>query len=285
MAKLEISREMAQELTDFVYSATGCHTVVCGEGGVIIGDSAKTRYGIVHDGARRMMLGEIDEFFVTAEQAAQGQMKEGQNYPIVFDGARVGSFGVAGELTIARPIAKVVAALFGTRLRQQQQIQLIETMSGQVSAQAQQAAAAAAVEEISASSQELAATTEKVSRLAENAVERVKETAHILDMSRAIASETKLLSLNASIEAARAGEVGRGFAVVAQEMQKLAQNSAEATETINKILAEIRKANEDVIGGVHQSAEISGEQAKAMEEIVHMVEAMQDTSQKLKAVF
>ena len=156
-------------------------------------------------------------------------------------------------------------------------------MSGQVSAQAQQAAAA--VEEISASSQELAATTEKVSRLAENAVERVKETAHILDMSRAIASETKLLSLNASIEAARAGEVGRGFAVVAQEMQKLAQNSAEATETINKILAEIRKANEDVIGGVHQSAEISGEQAKAMEEIVHMVEAMQDTSQKLKDVF
>ena len=72
---------------------------------------------------------------------------------------------------------------------------------------------------------------------------------------------------------------------MAQEMQKLAQNSAEATETINKILAEIRKANEDVIGGVHQSAEISGEQAKAMEEIVHMVEAMQDTSQKLKAVF
>ncbi len=283
MAKLEISREMAQELTDFVYSATGCHTVVCGEGGVIIGDSAKTRYGIVHDGARRMMLGEIDEFFVTAEQAAQGQMKEGQNYPIVFDGARVGTFGVAGELTIARPIAKVVAALFGTRLRQQQQIHLIEAMSGQVSAQAQQAAAA--VEEISASSQELAATTEKVSSLAEAAVERVKETAHILDMSRAIASETKLLSLNASIEAARAGEVGRGFAVVAQEMQKLAQNSAEATETINKILAEIRKANEDVIGGVHQSAEISGEQAKAMEEIVHMVEAMQDTSQKLKAVF
>ena len=283
MAKLEISREMAQELTDFVYSATGCHTIVCGEGGAIIGDSAKNRYGMVHDGARRMMLGEIDEFFVTAEQAAQGQMKEGQNYPIVFDGARVGSFGVAGELTIARPIAKVVAALFGTRLRQQQQIQLIETMSGQVSAQAQQAAAA--VEEISASSQELAATTEKVSSLAEAAVERVKETAHILDMSRAIASETKLLSLNASIEAARAGEVGRGFAVVAQEMQKLAQNSAEATETINKILAEIRKANEDVIGGVHQSAEISGEQAKAMEEIVHMVEAMQDTSQKLKAVF
>lgn len=283
MAKLEISREMAQELTDFVYSATGCHTIVCGEGGAIIGDSAKNRYGMVHDGARRMMLGEIDEFFVTAEQAAQGQMKEGQNYPIVFDGARVGSFGVAGELTIARPIAKVVAALFGTRLRQQQQIQLIETMSGQVSAQAQQAAAA--VEEISASSQELAATTEKVSRLAENAVERVKETAHILDMSRAIASETKLLSLNASIEAARAGEVGRGFAVVAQEMQKLARNSAEATETINKILAEIRKANEDVIGGVHQSAEISGEQAKAMEEIVHMVEAMQDTSQKLKDVF
>ena len=112
-----------------------------------------------------------------------------------------------------------------------------------------------------------------------------KDIEKIVTIIQGVAGQTNLLALNAAIEAARAGEMGRGFAVVAQEMQKLAQNSAEATETINKILAEIRKANEDVIGGVHQSAEISGEQAKAMEEIVHMVEAMQDTSQKLKDVF
>ena len=63
-----------------------------------------------------------------------------------------------------------------------------------------------------------------------------------------IASQTNLLSLNASIEAARAGEQGKGFAVVAEEISKLASNSADTAK-------EIQQISDEVISNVHALAQ------------------------------
>lgn len=279
-----ITEQMADELAKFAYENTGYHTIICGQGGLILGDSAGTRKGMTHNGAKRILAHEVDEVFVTAEDVARNpSIKEGQNYPIAVDGIRVGTFGIAGKLEYVRPIAKVVAALFSVRLKQVKQLETVKEVATVVSDNVQQAAAA--VEEISASSQELAATTDSVVKMSQESAQKVKDTGKIIDISRSIAGEIKLLSLNASIEAARAGEHGRGFAVVAQEMQKLAQNSAEATESINKILKDIQQSNEKVIAGINQSAAISNEQSKAMQGIIEMVEATQNSTNELVAAF
>lgn len=105
-----------------------------------------------------------------------------------------------------------------------------------------------------------------------------KEISSIIETIESIATQTNLLSLNASIEAARAGEAGRGFAVVADEIGKLAlQCSQAAGNTRNLIEASIEQAE--------NGDKIANDTAKELEFVMDSVNKIVDVAENVRISF
>lgn len=83
--------------------------------------------------------------------------------------------------------------------------------------------------------------------------ERSQEISQIVNLINTISERTHVLSLNASMQAAMAGEAGRGFAVVAEEVQRLAENSRQATGQISTLVQNIQIETNDTIGTVNRT--------------------------------
>lgn len=140
------------------------------------------------------------------------------------------------------------------------------------------------------------------------AMERISESSsqigNIIAEIEDIASQTNLLSLNASIEAARAGEAGRGFAVVADQIGKLASDSAKSaantrqmiettveevmegnriTEHTSEILKKVVIGVRELGEGSKDSAESAGLQAEAMKQIEQGIEQISSVVQSNSA--
>jgi twitching motility protein PilJ/methyl-accepting chemotaxis protein PixJ len=97
----------------------------------------------------------------------------------------------------------------------------------------------------------VAETAKKVKHLGESS----QKISTVVNLISTFAAQTNLLALNASIEAARAGEEGRGFAVVADEVRSLAQQSAEATIEIEKLVAAIQGETNEVVAAMEAGTE------------------------------
>lgn len=111
-------------------------------------------------------------------------------------------------------------------------------------------------------------------------VNEMKKITDILEQIDAIASQTNLLSLNASIEAARAGEHGRGFAVVANEIRSLSEQSAGAANNIQTILGGISELTNDVSDKISAGATAATEGVEKMGQLLEVFKGIQETADK-----
>ena len=101
-------------------------------------------------------------------------------------------------------------------------------------------------------------TSKRIKRLGESS----QEIGEIVEMISDITEQTNVLALNAAIQAVSAGEAGRGFSVVAEEVQRLAERSAEATKQIAALVKTIQSDTQDAVAAMEKSTQGVVEGAK-----------------------
>lgn len=94
-------------------------------------------------------------------------------------------------------------------------------------------------------------TSKRIKRLGESS----QEIGEITDLISDITEQTNVLALNAAIQAASAGEAGRGFSVVAEEVQRLAERSAEAAKGIGALVRTIQADTHDAVAAMEKSTQ------------------------------
>ena len=163
-------------------------------------------------------------------------------------------------------------------------MQAVSSASEQTSTNVQMVATA--TEEMTATIGEIAGNMEKGRRIADDAIEKAKNTSaqvgelglamedigKVTETISEISEQTNLLALNATIEAARAGELGKGFGVVANEIKDLANQTADATQKIGEQISSIQVKTGDTVDKINQISAVINDLCEIVNTVASAIE-------------
>jgi methyl-accepting chemotaxis protein len=223
--------------------------------------------------SRNDEIGDMAEAVITMKQALRTVVRQVAGSADTLAGSSEELTATTTEqLRTSETIAKTVSEVAAGSVQNTNSINEISAVVEEVSAGAEQMSASAnqvnsttqdavvdanhgmeLINKVVAQNEKIEEAMSQITEISRSLVKGSGEIQEIVTVIRNIAGQTNLLALNAAIEAARAGEAGRGFAVVAEEVRKLAEQSAEATNHIQTIIQQMTGDIEVSVSNVEQA--------------------------------
>ena len=277
---IEFPASLAQKIVDMLHEVTNGNVNYMITGGKIIASVQQSRIGTIHEGAKRIMLGEVSELAISEEDAQKMEgAKPGYNGAVYYQNRCIGCIGLGGEPEKMKPLQKLAAIIvideYEKYIYDENKKNVIEVVTTEISEMS------AAIEEITAGSEESLSHSQMIESMSIDAKKYIDNINVVLDTIKHIVKQTNLLGLNASVEAARAGEAGRGFAVVSNEINKLSASSSQSLKDINNILNNVIALIAQIAQEITNSTRISQEQASALQNISESIIEIQYNTEKL----